>query len=406
FNDEEIGALEGENNLWRLNEFEIPIEKVRFPERAPLGSTPTGARNEIRVEIDTDNPGDTWCTAVNWSSLSFKAVSPIILIHGNNSNGGFFERRGFTGELERMKLLFDDSINFVPAAAPISVNGQKLDGFIPNIARSFGVDSVHLVAHSKGGLDAREYLALYHPARENDLAILSYTTLSTPHNGSAGSDLLVRRKQALAQFAELDFDGFPFFTEQVLNELPTADAGEEDMVTWLTAAFNARNLPALVSSRTIINTVAADADRSGNEKIDNNPDEYLEIRQESEVVANLFALDPLRALIGVDTSYQVLRRVANVSIDFDERRKLGIGARRTVAVLIANPNPQELGNDILVTISSAQAQGSLPADRTRNTEVFQGKAEARNHASVANAGVAQVVGPWIIAAEKEVGDLK
>ena len=403
FNGEEIGNLDGENDLWQLNEFEVPIEKVRFPERAPLGSSPTGARNEIRIEIDSDNVEDTWCTAVDWSALSFNAMSLIILIHGNNSNGGFFQRRGFTGELERMKLLFDNSINMPPAS--IQVNGERLDGFIPNIAKSFGVDSVHLVAHSKGGLDAREYLAVYQPARANDLTILSYTTLSTPHNGSAGADLLILRDRALEQTAELDFDGFPLFTERVLSEFPKADDGELDLPTWLTAVFNARTLSSLVSGQTIINTVAADADGSSNKEIDNNPDEYLEIRQESAVVANLFAQSPFRARIGVNTAYQVLRRVASVAIDFDERREFGVGKRRTVAVLTANPNPQELGNDILVTIPSGQGQGPL-ADHTRNTEVFRGKTRARNHANVANAGVAQVVGPWIIAAEKEIGDLK
>lgn len=234
FNNEEIGTLEGENNLWQPNEFEIPIEKVRFPERATLTPSPIRAMNEIRVEIDTDNGVDTWCTAVNWSALSFKAMSPIILIHGNKSDPAFFTRRGFTGELDRRKLLFDDSITLPVApipAAPIRDNGKDLDGFIPSIGNSLGVDSVHLVAHSKGGLDAREYLATYQPARANDLTILSFNTLSTPHNGAAGADLLVLRDRALEQTAELDFDGFPTFTEQVLNELPAADAGQRDLPT-------------------------------------------------------------------------------------------------------------------------------------------------------------------------------
>ena len=47
FNGEEIATLEGENNLWQLNEFEIPIEKVRFPERAGVGEHPR--HGNIRV---------------------------------------------------------------------------------------------------------------------------------------------------------------------------------------------------------------------------------------------------------------------------------------------------------------------------------------------------------------------
>ena len=59
---------------------------------------------------------------------------------------------------------------------------------IPAIAKSFGATGIHLVAHSKGGLDVREYLAQYQPSHDKEFKVLSYTTLSTPHNGSALAD--------------------------------------------------------------------------------------------------------------------------------------------------------------------------------------------------------------------------
>lgn len=172
--------------------------------------------------------------------------------------------------------------------------------------------------------------------------------------------------------------------------------------------FNARTLPSLLSSQTIINTVAADADRNDNNRIDSFPDEYLELREESTDLANLFAQSPSNAALAVTVFYQVAQRVASVAIDFDERRKFGVGKRRTVAVLTANPNPQELGNDTLVTIPSAQGLGSIRPHTTRRVIFIgnRGQQQARNQASVADAGVASVVARWIIQAEEMRGDLK
>ncbi len=172
--------------------------------------------------------------------------------------------------------------------------------------------------------------------------------------------------------------------------------------------FNARTLPSLLSSQTIINTVADDADRNDNNRIDSFPDEYLELREESTDLANLFAQSPSNAALAVTVFYQVAQRVASVAIDFDERRKFGVGKRRTVAVLTANPNPQELGNDTLVTIPSAQGLGSIRPHTTRRVIFIgnRGQQQARNHASVADAGVASVVARWIIQAEEMRGDLK
>ena len=71
--------------------------------------------------------------------------------------------------------------------------GDLFVGSIPTVATSFGVDSVHLVTHSKGGLDARDYLANYQSQFDDQFEILSLTTLGGPHNGSALADLVELR---------------------------------------------------------------------------------------------------------------------------------------------------------------------------------------------------------------------
>jgi len=274
FNGEPIGFLSGENDLWKLNSFEIPIEKVKFAPRGVNGSEPVAALNEVRIDIDTANSEELWCTSVDWSSESFKAMSPIILIHGNGSDGGFFDRQGFTRELQNRHLIYDNSISM--PTATVAAHGTQLDSLIPGIVKSFGVDSVHVIVHSKGGLDTRDYLANYQPSHEADFKVLSYTSLSTPQNGSAAADLLVQRAAALSVTSNIEFSGFPSFTQKVAEQT-ALDAGTPNLTTTFVAGFNAANVGRLPSD-TVFNTVQADADTNGNAQIDRSPDEYAELR--------------------------------------------------------------------------------------------------------------------------------
>jgi hypothetical protein len=139
--------------------------------------------------------------------------------------------------------------------------------------------------------------------------------------------------------------------------------------------------------------------------IDRSPDEYAELRAES---ADLTALDnerfgQTRTRIGVNAVYQVLRLTSDVTMTLRFDRRL-FGPPKTVAVLTSVPNPTPLGNDVLVPIPSGQGVGGI-AGRVKNTTTLTG-AEGRNHSSVANAGVAMRVVPWIINIERTNGDLK
>jgi triacylglycerol lipase len=400
FNGQVLGFLSGEDNQWKLNSFEIPIAKVKFAVRGATGSLPAPALNEIRIDIDTANSDELWCTSIDWGAQSFKAMSPIILIHGNNSDGGFFTRQGFTGFLDSQHLVYDNSINL--PTSTIAANGRTLNELIPGIIKSFGVDSAHMVVHSKGGLDSREYLASFQSTHDNDFKFLSYTSLSTPHNGSAAADLLVQRSNALLVTSDIDFVGFPTFT-QTVAEQTTLDAGTPNLTTTFLSGFNTSNLSRLPSN-TVFNTVAADADTNGNAEIDRSPDEYAELRAES---ATLTALDNeflghTKSRLAVNAVYQLLRTTGGVTLTYRVERRF-FGGTRTVAVLTSVPNATQLGNDVLVPIPSGEGRDTF-ARRVTNTTVFTG-ADGRNHSNIANAGVAARVVPWIIDIEKTRGDL-
>jgi triacylglycerol lipase len=401
FNGEPIGFLSGENNQWVLNSFEIPIEKVKFSERGASGGDPTGGVNEIKIEIDTANSEEDWCTSVDWGSASFKAASPIILIHGNNSNGGFYDRQGFTQALKDQHLVYDNSINMATAAR--AAHGQLLDSLIPAIVRSFGAKSVHIVVHSKGGLDTRDYLANYQPGHQREFKVLSFTSLSSPHNGSVGADVLEARRIAadnVGYTGRVEFVGFPDYTRQLTAVMGT-DAGTADLTTSAVADFNSTNIGRIGGLGITFNTVGGDADLNGNNRMDRrNPDEYAELRAESASLRRIDNLNEATSRFIIDAVYQIMRNTSGVTVAY---RTEGIFHRR-VATITSIPNPSPIGNDTLVTIPSSRGVGSLQP-LVRNNATFTG-GQGRNHSSIANAGVANTVIPWILDAERRNGGLR
>ncbi len=58
--------LQGDDGIWRLNEFEVPIEWVNFPSDPGPSGTVTPADNMVRIDIDTANSEEVWCTAIDW----------------------------------------------------------------------------------------------------------------------------------------------------------------------------------------------------------------------------------------------------------------------------------------------------------------------------------------------------
>jgi triacylglycerol lipase len=392
-----LGQLTGNDNIWKRNEFDVPIRAVRFAKWNGVGQDPTPGDNVIEIAVSVLGGG--WCTAVDWVELSFKATSPIVMIHGNASNPGFFDRQGFTGELQRQGLLFENSVTL--PTAQVANNAGELDRQIPGIVRSFGVDSVHFIAHSKGGLDSREYLANYQPRHQKEFKVLSLTTLSTPHNGTTGADLLEARETAARITAEIQYANFPTWT-QTIAERMQMDEGRRNLTTTWANSWNGGNLERLAALDLTYSTVAADADTNGNAEIDRNPDEYAELRQEDQQLAGLegsyLGLGSQAARRGVNALYQFHRTVTGVEIQYRQR------GNRTVATLRGVRPGVNIRNDVLVTEPSGLGEGTL-APRVRNRVTFAGP-QGRNHSNVANGATAQIATAWIALIEREKGDLK
>ena len=392
FNGVKLGKLTGRSGKWIPQHFQVPLHLVKFA-TYQSGGTPTPGENLIEVKIDTLMDGG-WCTAVDWAALSVKVMSPVVLIHGNGSNGEFFTRQGFATRLDALGVLTDKSIFLLPKY--IDANAREIHRRLPGIAGSFGVDSVHVVTHSKGGLDFRGYLAAWHQT-QSTFRVLSFTTLATPHNGSSLADILVNGSDYLKSN--------DIILGAVLTYFGPYQDSHKDLVTARVTSFNHANIPTLSRSyhanaqnKIIFNTVAADADKDGDKSLDaSNPNELSELVDEACLGSSFpSACRPLNTL-GAQAIYSLLLNTKSVKVTLS-----ALGRPRIMYV----PNIPPEDNDSLVGLSSAKGVNSFQ-NLVTNSDTLAGNPGGRNHASVADAEAANRVLQWLITADRgEFGDLR
>lgn len=389
---------------------DVDIANVRFPERGVNGAEPTPAINTVEIEIDaargTGAGVGLWCLGgIDWVALHFRTVSPIILMHGINSNGGFFDRQGFAGLLRFMQWPFDgcenpangceNPISLQPPNETIALNGESLSTLIPPIVRTFGVNSVHLIGHSKGGLDLREYLARHQPDFDQDFKVLSYTSLSTPHKGSVLADFVTAARAKIFVGASVDANLSPLATILALLRWP--DPGTPNLTTDFAEYYNsqfATDLPTDVAYR----LVAADADQNISASIDilSEMDAH---RKEEAILDFLIDTFPSLAILLVDEYYQLVANYVSMPFRVDSTGKP-----------IVEVEPAEPGsprpNDTFVWIDSGLAASVL--NHLTPIHLIFGDSAGKNHSSIADRDVAERVLPWIQVVDQghDYGDLQ
>jgi hypothetical protein len=382
-NGADVGALTGQPGAWSVTRLTVPIGTLLFPERrtAPL-APPVPAQNVVRVSVR--HPGPVACTATAWARLSFGALSPVVLVHGNGSNGAFFVRQGFAGFLDASGIPNDRSINL--ATTTIGANAAALQRLLPPIAASFGVNSIHVVAHSKGGLDMRSWLGTF--GTVNSFRVLSLTTLGTPHLGSALADAAVAVNASGIGLPGLPTASLGFLgaSGPALSNLTTPFAGGFNPVVPIGADYQA---------------IGADADRRVDGRILSSPvDEYAAARSESGTLTSLFTFSPAVADDVTTATYQFMRNTSTV-------RVIGILVPVPyppflipLTVPLAIPRGAPVGNDLLVNLGSSLGAPAPFAP----VGSFSGPG-ARDHASVANATMGGFVLPFLVMTDLTRGDL-
>jgi triacylglycerol lipase len=81
-----------------------------------------------------------------------------------------------------------------PVVPPVGTVTDRARSLADQIATAFPTGTIHVIAHSMGGLDARSLLAANLEGLASPQRVVSLSTISTPHRGSPIADLLVGEK--------------------------------------------------------------------------------------------------------------------------------------------------------------------------------------------------------------------
>ncbi len=417
-NGERAMLLTGESEQWDFNSFLVPLELVRFPAApGPPGVPPEPAMNTVTISVDTGEGG--YCTAVAWASLKIAVASPVVLIHGSGQGPDFFDKHGSSAILKWYGVVVDQTIDLPKGKRPddppieqptVPNNAQEIKSDLRRIARRFGVDSVHVVAHSKGGLDAREYLAEHQSDNDHIVRVLSLTTLSTPHNGSVLADIKSAREYAKRKRLALFYEGFEEFVELVNSVVPY-NTGYPYLETVYAFGFNTFNVPKLetrmhpkTESQTVFSAACADADRDLGGGMSGPQCEVCGLEKDMPELAYL--PESVRILL-INPLYRTLMKHSYITM----RRQWWRSYK-----LVAGPQTGAFPNDTLVTTTSGLGHGSyesLIAPSGGSWVTLAGLSTGtayygRNHSTVADEMIPEIIIPWIKSAEENhlCGDLK
>lgn len=118
---------------------------------------------------------------------------PILLIHGM----GFRDDRkiGYWGRISSAleKRGYNVLLSGQDSNGSIKSNAEQIASRFESLLKKYDAEKVNIIAHSKGGLEAR-YLASSLGYADK---IASITTLATPHNGSETVDALMKFPQPI-----------------------------------------------------------------------------------------------------------------------------------------------------------------------------------------------------------------
>ena len=343
--------------------FEVPIGEIKFLPEGIRSSEDPGLTNEFKVDIDvlmsrTSFGTGCWATGILWVAVEFDAARPYVFVNGVGADGSTWAQKNAPGVLNEMEK---SGVRYrvVPVDGRGSVldNARSLQDQVQAFLDEIGSNQVHIIAHSKGGLDAQG-LAWLRPPFE----IVSLSTLSTPHLGSVVADLTVIRSTAIEHLAAdgADPDGLASgWVNSVLGGFGSNQLGLGpqfpallDLTTWAARDALTHGMRGNVPTTLLF---AADADLNSNDKLDSSgPDE----------IRPLF---PLVAYPIARASWELMRRYSSAGIvGTDTIRRCTGGEDVTcewVPVLRYTLTPGGDANDIVVTVTSAMPEQFTAARR-------------------------------------------
>ncbi len=204
-----VSGDDSSNKKWQVLAIEFDASMLKFPERVSdvdgisnvMSAYPKPAMNEVSIRIDKGNMG--WALEVDWAVVEFRAMSPILLVHGAGGDhdfwGGlpehlagvdfvnaFYVRRKPKYPIEDRIDVLGPGPGKTAGTAMIDEGGKSLAEEVPKRTAAFGAFGFNVICHSKGGLWMRDYVERF--MSQDKLSLASFITLSTPHYGSVLAD--------------------------------------------------------------------------------------------------------------------------------------------------------------------------------------------------------------------------
>lgn len=126
-----------------------------------------------------------------------KTRFPIVLVHGLGMKDTFFMKSwGWIDRILRVQGYTVYKSN-VDGFGTVESNAKQLKEEIGKILEETGAEKVNIIAHSKGGLDAKYMIQQMDMAKQ----AASLTTLCTPHKGSPIASFVMRFPRAAVKYA-------------------------------------------------------------------------------------------------------------------------------------------------------------------------------------------------------------
>ncbi len=175
-----VGYLWGDNDCWRNNSFEVPLDWLKFP-----SSPGDKAENHLEIRVDTANGGEEiWILGQVWQGIILSAPDPVMLVHGWTDE---------QSTLNELAAAITEETGIITAQAQVvrdaspEENAEIVQNALVTEAKKMGVEKFLVVGHSKGGLDLRPVIdakGLNSPYVRRALQI------GTPNAGSKVADIV------------------------------------------------------------------------------------------------------------------------------------------------------------------------------------------------------------------------
>ncbi|MDE5854274.1 MAG: alpha/beta hydrolase [Ruminococcus sp.] len=158
---------------------------------------------------------------------------PLFFVHGMGFRDG---RICYWGRIPKILKQYGAEMFFgcQDASASIEDNAEILKKSLLKFIAETGVKKVNIIAHSKGGLEARYLISTMGMGKY----IASVTTLSTPHNGSVTMDKLMKLPKCFLVLGSKIFD---IFQKIGGDKNPDTFRCLEQVTTSYMAEFNRNN---------------------------------------------------------------------------------------------------------------------------------------------------------------------